>query len=726
MPSMQESTWTKIGGTAVKSIADLQLYVNTHTLPRLLQVFTSEQQSGSFFQLSNFAQFTHVNITNDKENIRLEGISKVKSKDSHADYLTIFTNQSPQPISCFPFIPNTTAILYHWGFNDGKRLGFSLNNYWKRHKIHTIREQEAFQATYLQSPGSVFNWINGEIALAVLESNKKEIQQLLFIQASDISRAISKLDTIANAVDLKENIQPYTEKYADVSIRQMNVQEFPGLAIGDMCKGFDQSFYAPVGKYIVFSNNIQNIKNLLDDIGNDNVWSNSGRQKELMQQVGARDNFGIYIHTARAWNLLYTHASSRWKTLMHTYSSQLKKLEHIVIQVQYKKDDAFHTNALIKYNNRQIAQQLQNKFFINTSTTFDHSLYTPLYVVRNHIDKTREVLIQDSKHQLHLINTKGKVIWKKQIPESITSQVSQIDFYKNNKLQYLFTTPSKLYVVDRNGNTLDNFPVSFPDAAQLETVAAIDYDNNHDYRFLVSDLRGNLYLCNKQGKLLDGWNPLSLGYRLNSPATHIRIRGKDYIIVSQSNGVIQILNRKGMPYAGFPLALNARLHNALFIEAGIEPDETTFTTITDNGEIISFNLLGKILSKRQFYRPSRETVFKLCIEANQKDWLIWRKDGKRVSFLDKQGNLLFEKEYNLSEQPIIQYYDFGADFSVIAVTYPTEQQTYLYDDTGKPIGEGTIKNNQPLAILYVENFDKLLIYRASKQEAGLISVKVHY
>jgi hypothetical protein len=177
---------------------------------------------------------------------------------------------------------------------------------------------------------------------------------------------------------------------------------------------------------------------------------------------------------------------------------------------------------------------------------------------------------------------------------------------------------------------------------------------------------------------------------------------------------------------GFPLALNARLHNALFIEAGIEPDETTFTTITDNGEIISFNLLGKILSKRQFYRPSRETVFKLCIEANQKDWLIWRKDGKRVSFLDKQGNLLFEKEYNLSEQPIIQYYDFGADFSVIAVTYPTEQQTYLYDDTGKPIGEGTIKNNQPLAILYVENFDKLLIYRASKQEAGLISVKVHY
>jgi hypothetical protein len=108
MPTMQESTWTKIGSTTGKSIADLQLYVNAQTLPRLLQVFTSEQQNSSFVQLSNFAQFTHVDITSDKENIRLEGISKVKSKDSHADYLTIFTNQSPQPISCFPFIPNTT------------------------------------------------------------------------------------------------------------------------------------------------------------------------------------------------------------------------------------------------------------------------------------------------------------------------------------------------------------------------------------------------------------------------------------------------------------------------------------------------------------------------------------------------------------------------------------------------------------------------------------------
>ena len=240
----------------------------------------------------------------------------------------------------------------------------------------------------------------------------------------------------------------------------------------------------------------------------------------------------------------------------------------------------------------------------------------------------------------------------------------------------------------------------------------------------MSDTKGNLFLCNKQGKLLEGWNPLPLGYRLNSPAMHIRIRSKDYIIVSQANGVIQALNRKGIPYPGFPLVLNARLHNPLFLEAGIEADETIFTTITDNGEILSFNLLGKIVSRRQFYRPSRETVFKLCLEASQKDWLISRQDGRKISLLDKQGKLLFEKEYDVSEQPIIQYYDFGADLKVIAITHPAEQQTYLYDDTGKPIGEGTIKNNRPLAILYVENFDKLLIYRASKQEAGLVSVKV--
>ena len=40
-----------------------------------------------------------------------------------------------------------------------------------------------------------------------------------------------------------------------------------------------------------------------------------------------------------------------------------------------------------------------------------------------------------------------------------TGDVHQIDLYKNGKLQLLFNTQSKLHLIDRNGNNVEQFPI---------------------------------------------------------------------------------------------------------------------------------------------------------------------------------------------------------------------------------------------------------------------------
>ena len=61
-------------------------------------------------------------------------------------------------------------------------------------------------------------------------------------------------------------------------------------------------------------------------------------------------------------------------------------------------------------------------------------------IVKNHINNSNEVLIQDSKNILYLINDRGQVEWTREIDGKIIKEVNQIDSYKNGKLQYVFVT----------------------------------------------------------------------------------------------------------------------------------------------------------------------------------------------------------------------------------------------------------------------------------------------
>ena len=69
--------------------------------------------------------------------------------------------------------------------------------------------------------------------------------------------------------------------------------------------------------------------------------------------------------------------------------------------------------------------------------------------------------MQDDRHTVYLINDVGRVLWKLPLGQQINSEVYQVDLFKNGKLQYLFSTPDKMYLIDRNGNAAGRFPVAF-------------------------------------------------------------------------------------------------------------------------------------------------------------------------------------------------------------------------------------------------------------------------
>ncbi len=164
-----------------------------------------------------------------------------------------------------------------------------------------------------------------------------------------------------------------------------------------------------------------------------------------------------------------------------------------------------------------------------TQTVWESKLDTladfkPVFVV-NHQTKQNEVFVQDLRNNIYLINQVGRILWKVQLPEAITSEVFQVDYFRNGKLQLLFSTRNALYLIDRNGNFVEKYPVKLRSPATCG-VSVFDYDSNRDYRLFIACEDKHVYAYTKEGNLLPGWEFDQIGKRSDPTGEHFRIGTK--------------------------------------------------------------------------------------------------------------------------------------------------------------------------------------------------------
>lgn len=701
-----------------------QLFIATPALPRLVQVFSSAALDGQMRDLAYLAESVRITAQPSAEGILLEGEGKLAGEKEKMDFLSTFKGQKGTASTCLHLIPARSAVWQRWSSADPRRWATLLQQYQAKHEPATPAAQSAFSERYGVPLGNFTNYLGNEMALVTPENTDNPGEKLLFVQAAAPDQAVAFLNKIADAVDAKEGMQSYREKLFNTSIRQIGLSEFPAAILGNAFSGFSECFFAPAGDHILFAGNLQAMRRQLADMQAGNVWKNNPNLLVLMQQADEEAHYTYYADLMRAWPLLLQSTSPHWQRLLQSNAAVLGQFDWFMLQARTSAGNAFSVDARLHFAGDSTNAQVRNKYFVTYKSSVDTTLRIPPTIVKNHLDQSQEVILQDASNRLYLMGKGGKVLWRKWMEKPVSGEVYQIDYLKNNKLQYLFTTDRNLYLLDRNGNAVGNFPVRVPAPAPLQSAAVIDYESNLDYRFLAQDLVGNLFMYAKAGKLLDGWNPLRLGSRLQGPVRHLRIRGKDYLLALRVDGTVHALNRKGKDYDGFPLTLS-KSTNPLIIEPGTDPENTSLTVLTNQGEVTQFNLAGKVLEKKQLYRPSKNSLFRTSVDYTRPgSWLIVRQDEHSISVLDRKGDLLFTKEAEPDGRYQVQYYNFGAGLRLIAFTDLTKGRMQLFDLSGKKVGDKELASSFPASIIYSDHFNKLLLYTGTGRQVQLTSMKV--
>ncbi|RDV14634.1 hypothetical protein DXT99_13265 [Pontibacter diazotrophicus] len=678
------------------------VFVNYRVMPEFLGLFLDDEVMPEVRYLSSLCENAMLQLKLERDKVFLNGFSVPETLKGSLHQ--VMQPQKPQPFGVKAYLPGRTAMLLHFGLEEVERMRLP---------------QQQNGAAYAATVDSLAGSFSLEAAMAYLETNSinAEPEKVAFVHLADPDVTESLLTNLSRQVTAATKQKASTEQYGNYIIRLLPVPELPARVLGRAFEGFEQSYVVLVDDYLVFSESVATLRALLDDISEENVWSKSAVQKTFLEETLQEANFSLYLNTVNAWYILNRYAEDEERDNLLQNAALIRRFSQVSLQFSKVEEGQYYTSLVIRRPDRSNSSAGQDVFAAEQVLEFDTRLASRPYPIQNPVDRSREVAVQDSANVLINITADGRRGWADSLGTSIRGGIQQITYGQENKLRHLFATANRIHAIDNQGQELENFPFNLGDTLNIQHLAVFDYENDKNYRLLVDDDMGNLYMYDMRGAPLPGWQPRRMDYRLAAEPQHLRVGGRDVILVVLENGYIYALNRQGDTYPGFPINLNAPVTAGAVANIGADLRRTEIKAVTRYGSVVTFNLQGRVLQREQLPRPSKRALFSLVQESNSgKSFVIARQEQGQVTVFDQDLNELFAKRYVTSASKIVQYFHFGGDNSIFAVTESGPQKTYLYDSRGSLVGNRTFESTQPVTIYFNEASNNYTLYKVFRRE----------
>ncbi len=678
------------------------LYVKLNSISQYFTLFSKEYSP----LLESFGKSSILDIKTEGNNIILNGFSS-DSVDNAQYALSIFKNQKPVTFNLKRFVSNRVLAISDLGISNGDEFFKDLSRYRKTKSPHLSDTVAKLGSSLQINFEKLYQNISDEVALCFVESAKKNrVGKILMIETKKSSSWLNAFDKLSSRLSV-DTI--FYERFGNYEIREIPLFRFPEKLFFPFVTGFNESFYTTAGNTIIVGDDIEDLKSFLTDIEEDDTWGKSVSFNRFLETTLLESNISFYVNTPKVWNSITDNFHPRWSKFILDNKSLVRSLQFGAIQFS-NLNNSYYTNIAWAY--KQFKPTTEPVFKREKYVTHLEAGILGIHSVKSHVNKSDELLVQDSLNNINLINTEGQVLWKISVADPIVGEVHQIDFFANGKLQYFFATRDALHIIDRLGNYINPYPLRLSITDVLYT-SVVDYDHSKKYRFLIGDASGKIWMYDKEGKNLEGWNPKEIGIPLAMTPKHYRIKGKDYVISVARNGLIHLTNRRGELIKNFPLSLNVRLSGEYFLETGKTLADTYFVFVDEDGFKIKVNIEGKVASRETLLKTSVSSKFSLIAEKHGRAYLLLQKDARQFSLFDESGKKIVSNEFIGFNSSKVDYYDFGSGRTYLSIVDLTQNLAYIYDGNGNLLTSPPIETSA-LTIRPKDSDELLLFYVSGK------------
>ncbi|WP_435133430.1 ribonuclease HII [Formosa sp. A9] len=564
---------------------------------------------------SSFTKYLALDTDITQDQITLNGITK--APDSTEYLINVFKNTIPQDNKLANITPADSDAFMSITYHDFSSFQANLVAY---------HHADAPETTLFDSTNEI-GIMHDKAQLAI---------------------AFYSLDHLATDEALVYS-QEVIEEFRQIEIKTFEHPEwFPNL-FSPFIRTQDATYYCELDSFYIFANSLDYLKHIIASQQNKATFADRDFYTNIKQDLSNASSLLLVGSSTTLNSILASNFSSDLNINTANYKTS-------AIQYIYDQDFA-HVNAVIQ---KEKGRTVENAVSEELNIKLDANILNHPQFVTNHITRQKDVVVQDVNNNLYLISNKGKILWKKQLEGAVLGDISQIDMYKNGRLQLAFTTANKLYVLDRNGKDVAPFPQNFKDKI-TQPLAVFDYDNNKNYRLLVIQ-DSNVLMYDAKGKRVNGFKFNKANGTIIHKPQHFREKGKDYLVFKTQNK-LYILNRTGQERITPKTNYNYSNQAVYFYN-------NKFTTTTENGALVLVDLKGNVASQN-INLLERHSI-----------------DATSRTLVSQSGNVLTIKDKTLemdfgSYTPVKLFYVNNKIY--VSTTDLQAQKVYVFDSQSEPI-----------------------------------------
>ena len=474
------------------------LFINNKSLDTLFQNIFPE----SSLPISNLGAWSVLDLKVENQNLLVNGVLSLE--DNSPELMDIFQEIPAQRNRIAEITPTTAAGFYSFTYSGFELLSRNMSNYRKD--------------SLVISPNHILNFtkeaglIYSDENILAFTTTDPELARESILGAEKVSefRGVD-IYTYPNPEQLFEYLQPLVKE-----------------------DGF--KLYAFFEDFLIFSKNTDGIEKIISNFQNNTTLEKQQHYQEAVADLAGSSSLLFVSNNANINPVLKQKTSGEYRGKIEA----LDLNEYPITAIQLVQDQNFaHLHGTFKMSQGNTTEGIRQLSSIKLNS--DVGILPHLFL--NNSSNEPDVMVQDEENNLYLFNSTGEQQWKKEFATRITGKIDQVDLFKNGNLQYLFSTPNAVHVLDRNGNSVKPFPLEFNDEI-TRPASVFDYDNNRNYRLVVTQ-KNNLLMYDSKGKIVRGFDFGKTASPILQSPKHIRVRNKDYIVFPEENGKLNIISRQG-------------------------------------------------------------------------------------------------------------------------------------------------------------------------------------
>ncbi len=653
------------------SECDANILINYDRLQMITSALT---HSGSNIckHLSEIGEWGELDFSINENQIVLNGFSSFDSND----YWQIFSKQENTKLTIQEAIPSYSKGFIILSPSNIPQFRKDYESY--LHNTDRLTDYQDYWKSLIkrgvsQFPETVDQIMDNEIAYCYdnkLTNSNNEATLIIKTHSASLSKEQLTALLSEYAKNKNHKLSDYTSTITIDNETDFKCYTFPfedsfSFLYGNIFKGFKAKYLCFYDNYLILTSEKDALKKALTANILKQTYANDTEFINLFGSFSSKSSLFYFEKTSNILPKICANTSEEFCAKNHLTDENFHNLYALVYQM-VSSNKYMYNSILLNYN-----PELKDKPTTVWTSHLDGAPVGKPTFVKNHYTNENEICIQDDLNILYLISHSGRIIWQKPIGEPIMSEITQIDYFNNGKLQLLFNTKNKLWLLDRDGNYVERYPILLPSPATT-ALSLFDYDNNKDYRIFIPTEDKHIYLFNINGNLNKGFEFGTTEELLSTPVQHFRIGGKDYLVAADKNR-IYILNRKGQERVKLQKPFSASVNNSFFSGK----DDKYFLATTDkNGTIVKIYMDGTIkqLDTNQFSDKHYFAMEKLD-HSGEENFIIV--DKGLVNVYNFRGRILYSKRYENAILSRPYFYTFASNDVKIGITDILNNNIYL-------------------------------------------------